>query len=272
MKCGKLLLAAIAGGIYLSFGYINPWGGAIDLSEAVLQLSGSRGSFVLGFSSTELMSFSMCLFPTFLFELYTGIRLYRHFCTASTYIFSRYPRRVRWYLREAGGLGGTVCAFQLILLAAAMAVTAVRWDLRIDSGGMALLLYHFLIQSLWTYIMTLSVNLLSIYLGSGGAYASVICIQSVCIVLFYVVDQAVRHSQGLSHSMFLIWNPMAHLVLAWHSSETEAVGRALEPEYMGADLNHSLILFCILGAAVTAAGAVIIKNHELLVSDSEAEA
>ena len=84
--------------------------------------------------------------------------------------------------------------------------------------------------------------------------------------------QAVRHSEGLSYGRFLIWNPMAHLVLAWHSSKIDAVSEFLDPEYVGADLSHSLILFFILGVVITAAGAVIIKNHELLVSDSEAEA
>lgn len=272
MKYGKLFLAAIAGGVYLSFMHINPWGGVITLSEATLQLSGSRGTFALGFSPSELMSFIMCLFPALLFELYAGILLYRHFCTASIYVFSRYPRRVQWYLREAGSLGGMVCMFQLTLLAAVMVVTVIRWDLQIDSGGIALFVYHFLIQSLWTYIMALSVNLLAVYLGSSAAYAAVTCIQLACVVLFYVAYQAVRHSEGLSYGRFLIWNPMAHLVLAWHSSRIDAVGGFLDPEYMGADLSHSLILFFILGVAVTAAGAVIIKNHELLVSDSEAEA
>lgn len=272
MKYGKLFLAAIAVGVYLSFMYVNPWGGVITLSELTLQLSGSSGTFALGFSPKELMSFIMCLFPAFLFELYAGILLYRHFCTASIYVFSRYPRRVKWYLREVGSLGNRVWFFQLTLLAAVMVVTVIRWDLQIDSGGIVLFLYHFLIQSLWTYIMALSVNLLAVYLGSSAAYAAVTCIQLACVVLFYVADQIVRHSEGLSYGGFLIWNPMAHLVLAWHSSEIEAVGGILEPERMGANLNHSLILFFILGVVVTAAGAVIIKNHELLVSDSEAEA
>lgn len=272
MKYGKLFLAAIADGVYLSFVYINPWGGVITLSESTLQLSGSRGTFALGFSSKELMSFIMCLLPAFLFELYAGILLYRHFCTASIYVFSRYPRRVKWYLREVGSLGNMVCIFQLTLLAAVVVVTVIRWDLQIDSGGIVLFLYHFLIQSLWTYIMALSINLLAVFLGSSAAYAAVTCIQLACVVLFYVADQAVRHSEGLSYGGLLVWNPMAHLVLAWHNSEIEAVGKVLKPECMGAKLNHSLILFFILGVVVTAAGAVIIKNHELLVSDSEAEA
>lgn len=269
MRYGKLISAAAAGGVYLSFLYINPYGGVISLAEMTLQLSGSRGSFVLGFSPAELMSFSMRLFPAFLFELYAGIRLYRHFCTASIYVFSRCPRRVRWYLQEAGRLAGEVCVFQLFLLLSTFLVTAIRWELQVDQAGAALLLYHFLIQVLWIYIMALAVNLGAVYLGSSAAYGIVICVQMVCIVLFYVADVAVRNTEGLSASRFLIWNPMAHLVLGWHGSGLEAVKGMLEPQWMGAGLNCSLFLFVMLAIIFTAVGACIIKNHELLVSDSE---
>ena len=84
-----LLLMGFCCGSLLAFTYINPYNGQITLSELILQLSGSRGEFSLGFSSLpELLSFSSKLLPTFLFELYVGTSLYQHFCTASVYIFS----------------------------------------------------------------------------------------------------------------------------------------------------------------------------------------
>ena len=77
-------------GSLLAFSYINPYNGQITLSELILQLSGSRGEFPLGFSSLpELLSFSSKLLPSFLFELYVGTSLYQHFFAASVYIFSR---------------------------------------------------------------------------------------------------------------------------------------------------------------------------------------
>lgn len=267
-----LFLASAVGGVYLSLLYINPYNGTIMLSEAVLQLSGSRGSFALGFSYSELASFAMCLLPEFLIESYAGIMLYRHFCTASVYVFSRYPHRVRWYLREAGHLGGTVCLFNLLLLAAAMGVTAVRYELQVDGAGIMLLAYHFLIHSLWIYAMTLSVNLLAIYLGSSTAYGLVISAQMVCIVLMHLMDQLVRHFDGrLTYESALLGNPVARLVLGWHSSDMERMGQAQAPFYMRMNLNGSLILFLLLGAAVSSVGALIMKKHDLLVSNLETE-
>ncbi len=267
-----LFLTAALGGVYLSFMYINPHNGVIMLPEAVLQLSGSRGSFALGFSYSELASFAMCLFPEFLIESYAGIMLYRHFCTASIYVFSRYPHRVKWYLKEAGHLWGTICIFNMLLLAVTMLTAAVRYDLQLDGAGFMLLAYHFLIHSLWIYGMALSVNLLAVYLGSSTAYALVISAQLACIVLMNLMDMLVKYCDGrLTYENALIWNPIAHLVLGWHSSNMENINQAHAPFYMQMDLNGSLGIFFLFGAAVTFAGAFIIKKHDLLVSDLETE-
>lgn len=273
MKRGHrlLLLIAALGGVYLSLIYINPYDGVIALSEAVLQLSGSRGRFALGFSYSELASFAMCLFPEFLFESFAGIMLYRHFCTASIYVFSRYPHRVRWYLGEVGRLGGAVCVFHLLLLAVAMVTAAVRHELQVDSAGIMLLACHFLIHSLWMYVMALSVNLLAVYFGSSAGYAMVISGQLVCVALMNLMDLLVRRSDGgLTYESALSWNPIAHLVLGWQRSGMEGV-QASSSFSMRMDMNGSLAMFLLLGAAVTFLGALIMKRHDLLVSDLETE-
>lgn len=267
-----LFWIAAVGGVYLSLMYINPYRGVITLSEAVLQLSGSRGDFVLGFSSTELVSFAMCLFPGFIVEAYAGIMLYQHFCTASVYVFSRYPHRVKWYLGEAGRLAGAVCIFHMLLLAVTMLTAAVRYELQADSAGVILLAYHFAIHALWTYAMTLLVNLLAVYFGSSTAYALVISAQMVCIVLLHLMDLLVKHLDGrLTYENAVIWNPIAHLVLGWHDRHVENINPACAPYDIWMDLNGSLITFFLLGVVLTAAGAFIIKRHDLLVSDLETE-
>jgi hypothetical protein len=263
MRYRQLFLIAIASGIYLSVMYVNPYGGVALLSETVLQLSGSRGSFVLGFSYSELAAFGMRLFPGFIFELYAGIMLYRHFCTASIYVFSRYPHRVKWYMKEAGRLGGAVCIFHALLLATTLLTTALRYEWQIDHTGVVLLVYHFLIHSLWVYTMTILVNLLAIHFGSSTAYALVISAQLVCIVLLNVMDVLVERYDGrLSYEGIILWNPLAHLVLGWHNPTSS---------YMQVDLKFSLIVFFLLGIIITSIGAFVIKEYDLLVSDLETE-
>lgn len=272
-RYGPLLLMAIMGGAYYSLMYINPYNGVTTLSEAVLQLSGSRGSFALGFSYSELASFAMRLFPEFIIELYAGIMLYRHFCTASIYIFSRYSHRVKWYLGEAGRLGGMVCILNIFLLEVTILTTTIRYELQIDSAGIILLAYHYAIHSLWIYTMTLLVNLLAVYFRSSTAYTLVISAQLVCIALLNLMDFAVKyHNKGLNYESVIIWNPIAHLVLGWHDCNIKSPDQALASSYIRMDLTCSLVIFLLLSIILTSVGALVIKNHDLLVSDIETEA
>lgn len=263
-----LFFIAIASGIYLSLMYVNPYIKSVTLSEMILQLSGSRGKFPLEFSYSELASFGMRLFPTFIFELYAGIMLYHHFCTASVYVFSRYPYRTKWYLKEAFHLGVTVCFFYALVLLAVILTTICRYELQPDYTGMFLLIYHFCIHCIWIYIMTMSVNLLAIYFGSGTAYVIVISLQLICIVLLNVMDLLVRHSMGcISYETLLTWNPVSHLVIGWHIDNPAMTDAAIA--YPQMNQNLSITVFLVIAITVTAVGAVIIKRHDLLVSSIE---
>lgn len=75
----SLVSVAVLCGVLLSLAFVNPYSGQVTLSELVLQLSGSRGDLPLGTSLPELLSFSIKMVPYFLFELYIGVYLYRHF-------------------------------------------------------------------------------------------------------------------------------------------------------------------------------------------------
>lgn len=162
--------------------------------------------------------------------------------------------------------------FNLLLLAAAMLTAAVRYELQMDSAGVMVLAYHFAIHSLWMYAMTLLVNLLAVYFGSSTAYAIVMSAQLGCIVLLSPMDLLVRHSDGrLTYGNVVRWNPIAHLVLGWHDRSVESINPAYASSDIRMNLNGSLMAFFLLGVVVTAAGAFIIKRHDLLVSDVETE-
>lgn len=267
-RYGKLSLAALLSGVYLSLMYVRPYEGAITLSELIFQLSGSRGVFMLGLSFSELTEFVLRLFPMFIFEMYAGIMLYRHFCTASIYVFSRCPHRMKWYAFEALSLFVSVCLFNILMLAAAVFTSVCRYEVHTDGEGIRLLIYHFLIYSLWTYITALLVNLAAMYFGSSTGYTIVAAVQLIFIMLLNFADFLVRHSgSGATYEQLLTWNPIAHLILGWHKGST-AVGD--HPPYIqNISLNHSAAVFLAIGAAVTFAGALIIKKHDLLVSDIE---
>lgn len=270
-KLSMLCIIAAVGGISLSVLYINPYGGEILLSGALLQLSGSRGDFALHATMTEMVSFAMRLLPMYFFEMYFGIMLYRHFCTASIYVFSRYPKRMRWYLGECLALWGDALLFQVLLLAAALFTAAVRYRLTIDAGGLLLGAYALAIPALWTYAATLAVNLIAVKAGSSAGFGAVAAAQTVCVVLFGLEDALERYG-GIAlgpEGYLLRCNPMASLVMGWHSSGTEVLDQAVHAPYRTIDFNHSLALCLVLCVVVLAAGAWTVQRHELLKADSE---
>lgn len=251
---------ALVFGVWLSVAYVNPYGGSLSLSYLVLQLSGARGDFPLGLNLMELISFTLRLVPSLVFQAYAGTILYRHYCTASVYIFSRIPRRLRWYGREATALALQTLLYHAIMLAAVLATAAVRCHLMPDGRGWLLLLFHLLIWSFWSFAFTMGINLLAIYWGSGGAFVILSAFQVVCASLLIVLRAF--EENGTALSVLKRVNPITCLILCWQTIRLSSYSG-------GIYLEDSLSLVLSLAAAVTVAGALVVKRHDLLISDME---
>ena len=171
-KSVPLVSMAVLCGALLSLAFVNPHNGQITLAELVLQLSGSRGDLPLGTSLPELLSFSIKMAPYFLFELYIGVYLYRHFCTASVYVFSRTIHRTRWYIKECLKICGAGILYQAALIGTVIVITCCRYD--VAWWGGSVLIAHFVLYGLWLFAMVVLVNILSILLGSEGAFTIVL--------------------------------------------------------------------------------------------------
>lgn len=257
----KLLFCiAIIGGLFLAIGYVNPFEPQLFLSEMILQLSGSRGNLALGISMPELISFALLLVPDLVFETYFGTMLYRHFCTASIYVFSRYPRKMWWYGKELYFLLTHTFVYQIILSATVIIVTSIRYQLVFDHAGIILLIYHIFLRTLWTFSMTLLINIISIYFDSNPAFFFAVGGQLISISLLTLIKK---------HEMALYGNPVAHLVLGWHSSSLAVINQVLSPPYQGLYFKSSLCLNIGLSILFSILGAVLVKKHDIIVSNLE---
>lgn len=167
---------ALAFGVWLSFVYTYvPFGReTLLLSELICQLSGDK----LGFGMGELLKFTLVMLPFLVFQAYMGTMLYRNYCTASVYVFSRIPKRLVWYRREVVALGVECLAYQLLVVLAAV-VVSMRLPVILDGQGVELLIYRVAIWSMWTFACTLGINLLAIRFDSSIAFAVVGGVQAV---------------------------------------------------------------------------------------------
>ena len=250
--------AALVFGAWLSVSYIAPYGGAISLSSLVGQLSdGLPPEPYIG----NLLFLTLRLLPFLLFEALAGTSFYRHYCTASVYIFSRMPNRLRWYAKECALLALETLLYQALVLAAAIGVSAVRWTVTDVAHGLPVLLCHLLIWSLWTFAFTLGVNLLAIFVGSSTAFAALAAVQMVCISALIVLNR-LEDNPALAQLVKRV-NPITCLILSWQTSRFTPLGGG------GIYLEDSLALVLILAAGVAVLGGYLVERHDLLVSHSD---
>ena len=254
-----VFFAAILSGIVLSYAYVAPYSGCITL------LSGSSGELALGFNSVEIVGFAMRLTPIWILEMFLGIELYQHFCTASVFVFSRCTDRSQWYWRETLNVALKVFLFHVIFLGFVIATAMMRYEVEIDAAGVIPCGYHLLIYLLWSLAMTVLVNILALKFGSSISFMVVMMIQAVGIALFCL--GGMFEDRTPQQEVVLIWNPMAHLVLGWQRSIFPQVMG--QPLYENFYLEVTLLFLWVLNVVVLILGAVMIKKQDLLVSDCE---
>lgn len=255
-----MLPAAVFFGLWLSWSYINPYEGSIHLNVLVCQLSGARGTFPMGINLTELLELTLRLLPSLMFQALAGISLYRHTCTASVYVFSRMPNRLKWYAKECGILALQTLLYQALALATAVGVAAVRYTITDISQGLPVLLTHLTLWSLWTFTFTLGVNLLAIYVGSSAAFAALAGIQVACIGALIALDPLM--DQPALAQKLLRANPVSCLVLNWHSSLFPWSNFTLS-------VGDSLAFLLQAAVVVAVVGGVLVRRHDLLKTDTD---
>ena len=242
-------------------------------------------SFGLGapsFQITSLINLTLDMLPLFLFQLLFGTFLYRHFCTASVYFFSRKPQRIGWFLAQARNLLFLAFLYLLTMLAAGICVASLLYPIQWDSASIILMVYYLTINTLWLFLAVLTINLVAIKLGSNTSFAIIGCFQLICLsslILWKNVFQQEDSSQVLLYSRILQLNPISHLVLGWHSSFLTDIDNIINhyqldvtfamPLQVSFDLNYSVLAFLFLSAVLLAVGCKVIHTQDLMINNLE---
>lgn len=267
-RYGWYVAIAAVCGVLLSLSRINPYGGRIALQDLVLQLSGSRGDFVMGLYYGAMVDFGFLMLPFFLYQFYGGIQLYRQFCVASVYVFSRTTNRVKWYFTELWGMCRGLLILQVVLQGTILLVAALRWDVVWTGEGWILLGIHVLLFTLWTFTMALGVNLLALIWGSSTGFLAVFTLQAG--MLAALCTGAKLESAAPTLARLLALDPVSRLVLGWQSGGVFGLEGVLPAEYGHVlTLSGSLVLVALMTAAVVILGLVVIQKKDILVSNLE---
>lgn len=265
-----VILLAVFSGICISIGFVRPFENVITLSDLVLQLSGSRGDFSMQCNLVELIGFMLRMMPNYIIILLWGNKLYSHFCTASIYVFSRCPDRIKWYRKALLPLIKTICIFEVLFLNTIIVVAALRYEVIFSVGGFVLLGCHFLIFILWNFALVLLVNVIAIKVGSSTAFTLVMVAQMTCTAALSTINILTHMKAAQAVIDILLWiNPIAHTVLGWHRSPlltTELINSRYSLNLTASILLHAL--FCIITVVI---GGLLILKKDLLAEDIEME-
>lgn len=266
MNLPFLIMIAIAGGILNAYSAVNvsPIGsGEMDLSLLILQLSGNRYDIVMLGTMEDLLKFSIRMLPGFLACIVIGIELYSHFCTAGVYVFSRYTKRIRWYISELTAMFLASLLFQTLNVAAVLIVSIIRFHVLFDKAGIFLMLYHILIYSLWLYSMSLLLSTIASYTGSEAAYMILIGIQTFMIAMLSLNNT----DWG---GTLLRSNLASRLVLGWYSSTVRLLPYQMRGNsYEWLSYESSGILLLAGALLISFVTSIMIKHRDVLGTNAE---
>lgn len=244
-------------------------------SDEVLYFSDIINKF--GFSEFYLHSTGLAVFlqwylSILLFQVLFGTFIYRHFCSASVYYFSRCERRVRWFLKEAVSLYPFAILHLLIMVFSGTFVIGLTSSVRFDAGSFWLLGYYLAIHSLWLFLTTMLINIVAIKMRSGGAFVIASGIQIFLASIYAYWGENRKFDEiplSNRYANLLKANPLSHLVLNWHSSGIKSLNGTINIFEMEFEFIESIALYLFLSVLLIAIGCVVVKRQEFIVINIE---
>ena len=228
----------------------------------------------------------MHFLPLLLFQIFYGTMIYRHFCTASVYYFSRKTNRVKWFLPECGMLLLYALAYTAVLLGSGFGIVAAFGKLQWNEGALPLMVYYLLIHTLFLFFTTLAINVLSILLTGNAAFLIVEAVCLVNVAVYSVLEPVSRNAAGYEAPAFVtpgyvepnfladwMWairpNFIANLNLSLHSKGIGVPEGLIDLKDLDFGLNGSILYFLVLSVVVIAAGCFIVVKHSFIESNKE---
>lgn len=270
MQRWKYIIFAVVFGLFYGIIYTGTVNEML-LSDIVLKLSFSEFA-LCGGNASYIGKIMLCFFPSVIFQMISGIELYKHFCTGSVYYFSRCINRKKWYLKEIINLYLDSAVYFIFLSLSFITVMEFSADIHHNfREAIWLYLYYIVIFSLWNYFFSLLLNLTALYFRSNGGFAISLGIQMFfisCYVFFQ--EKLIFIYEGNTDSVRLMkLIPFSHLILFWHSSNNKKIDNLINIYGIDFNLNSSVILLIIADVIISFAGMIIIEKTDFILTNKE---
>ncbi len=239
----------------------------INLNDIILVTSFGNVEYLPYFFPTFLETY----FPLMFFQFFYGTYIYRHFCTASVYYFSRKCNRSAWFLKEVGSLYVFALLYVMIYLGTEILCCVIFSKVIAGTCSLLLCLYYVILYSLFLFVTALAINIFSILFTSNFGLILVEGLVMLCVGAYLMIGKKyITDDELISKYEWMIKvNPFAHLNIKLHSSSWEIINRAINVKNIDFNLNISVALYIAIATLTIFAGCIIVNKHNFIITNQE---
>lgn len=246
----RFMLVAAGCGAFAMIYYIFP-----DKTISSAQLIDILAMVNVMDEPTYLNHITFLYAPMLFFEIFFGMYIYRHFCTANYYFFSRKNNRVKWFLCECIKLYGYALIYILSTILGAGIFAMCSKLVYYDALMWRECLYYVLIYASHLVAVTLLINVIAILTNSTIAFTIVELAVMTQIAVYSMSSKLFGGETGEFKA--LKYNPFAYLVF-WVQQEYN--------RYV-----QGIVIYLVLVILVAMAGCIVVSRHDFIQSNNETE-
>lgn len=198
-KSNAIYIVAILFGVVLMLPFVGDKE-AIKAEQYISSLSLAS----LGRNISYFPQFVPRFIPLLVIQVFWGISIYKDFCVACIYIFSRRNFRTRWAIAQLMKLLFRVLIYIVIIVLSALITIMLFANVIIDQYTIGYVIWMVSIIVLYSFDTIMMINLLSFFVESGLAFAitEIINLISIAVYLFSA-KLNIEDSQILKMNIFL---------------------------------------------------------------------
>lgn len=216
--------------------------------------------------------FTFQYMPLFVFQIFFATHIYKHFCSASVYYFSRNINRINWFLKEVLKIYANTVIYLVTMCASEMIIIRMFSTITVDCSAIIIALYYIFIYSLYLMATTLAINVASIIFSSNIGFITVQSIILLSISIFFLLGNYIKDDIITEKIILLLKsNMIANLIFSIHSSRIENINDLINIKGINFDLNFSIIYYLVLCVTIIIIGCLVVEKHEFITNSKEIE-
>ncbi len=240
----------------------------MSITDIVMCYSFQSANYYPSYIDTIMFWYIPIVMSHFLF----GTDIYKHFCSASVYYFSRTNKRKHWYFLESIKMYTDIIIYLLLLLGSATGIFFLKGDLEPISGkDLFFVLYYLAIYSMYIFVTAELVNIISIISSSniGFAIIELLCMSS--FGLYSIIGDWLGEDVVMQNINIIRFNPACHLIIDIHSSQFDNVNQIIDKKNFDFALGESLISLGIATIVVLLIGSFVVQKIDIIKQKPEGQ-